>query len=162
MEKEIKRRQLLRELGFPFLDFGRPYDPLQVKIKMPKETFGRDRFGKKTYFAFGPFTEWTETWMISAETDYRFWEFFIRHPKYKSVWRFKLDQVSILFEAEPFFDIMQNASRGNKLNFFRRAVIESDDEVKTFLEKVAGSNLSAKDKRRAKTWLYRRTRNLDI
>lgn len=151
-----------RQLGFPLIDFGRIYEPVEVKIKMPEEKFGRDRFGKKAYFAYGPFKEWTKTWIISAETDYLVREFFVRHPVYGFVWSFYPNAINILFEAEPFFYIMEHASRVNKLCFFRRAVVESDDEVKAFLKKVDASNLSDKDKRRAKTWIYRRTRNLDI
>ena len=46
--------------------------------------------------------------------------------------------------------------------FFRQAVVEDKKEVEHFLELVEASKMSEKDKNRARTWVYRRGRNLDI
>jgi len=150
-----------RGLGFPYLDLGREYAPVALKIKMPKIQIGRDRLGREV-LTFGPFKNWTETWLIAAEVDYRVREFFIMHPQNRVVLRFRPDTISVLFDALSFFYIMQYASRGNKLMFFRRAVVEDQKEVEQFLNLVEDSDLSDKDKRRAKTWIYRRIKNLDI
>lgn len=152
----------LKALGFPFLMSGREYDPVEVKIKMSKETLGRDRKGWQTYPSYGPYDEWTKLWCISAGSDYRLYHFFIRHPNFQIVCSFNRTDVQILFEAEPFFYIMENASRNNKLMFFRQAVVEDEKEVEHFLELVEASDMSEKDKNRARTWVYRRGRNLDI
>jgi len=150
-----------RSMGFPFVDIGRKYDPVEVQIKMPL-TFGLDGHGKSSCFLFGPYNQWVKTWVMSAETDYHVWQFLIKHPSYSCVCLFFPENVQVLFEAKPFFYLMKNASRANKLNFFRRAVVESSDEALAFLEMIEKSDLSEKDKRRARTWLYRRQKNLNI
>ena len=149
--------------GFPSLMLGRPYDPVHVKIKIPHKAVALDRYsGRRTYFYYGPFEEWTPTLVLSAETDYRIYSFFVKHPVYAFVHILHPSFVLILFEAESFFYLMRYASRGNKLNFFRHTVVESPEEAEKFCNMVKSSDLSDKDKRRALTWVYRRQKNLGI
>ena len=59
----------------------------------------------------------------------------------------------ILFEAEPFLTIMKTFRRQDKFVFFKHAVISDQAEVKKFLILIEQSDLSEKDRNRAKTWL---------
>lgn len=61
--------------------------------------------------------------------------------------------IKLVFDAEKFFYIMENASRRNKLNFFKNAKLPSIKEANKFLALVDSSNLSGKDRNRAYTWM---------
>ncbi len=60
----------------------------------------------------------------------------------------------ILFEAEPFVTIMKTFRRQDKFVFFKHAVLNDPTEVRKFLALIEQSDLSEKDRNRARTWLH--------
>jgi len=59
----------------------------------------------------------------------------------------------IRFEAEPFLTIMETFRRQDKFVFFKNAVLVDPAEVNKFLALVEASELSEKDRHRARTWV---------
>ena len=143
-----------KSLGFARVYTERHYMPVPLKIRVAKKCYlADDVTGEKRRLWCT--NEFVEYYLISGQNYHFNYCFFIKDDRsaYAGYLVGDDDAVEIVFDAEKFFYLMEHASRKNKLNFFRRAVVTDAAEATKFLALVSSSDLSVKDKNRAHTWM---------
>ena len=146
------------ELGFQAAMTERCYMPIPLKVTFKRELIG-----------FNPFNVWqesmkhgpddidgTECYVLAARDQEDNHSLFIEGPEDETCYAYDafMGGIELVFEAEKFLYVMENASKNNKLMFFRNAKIPSILEANKFLALVDASLcLSIKDRNRAWTWM---------
>jgi len=146
----------LSDMGFQTALMRRCYLPVLLKTTFHSTLIGDNPFNfwkKAVKYGLESIDE-TACYVLAAR-DEEHHVFFIKTPHDEDAYVYDAcdGQISFVFDAEVFIYVMKNASRANKLLFFRNAVLPSIVEANKFLTLVEHSDLSFKDRNRAWTWI---------
>ncbi len=145
------------DLGFQGTLTARPYTPVLLKVSFTEALTGSNPLNLwQETVTYGPDDmHETECHVLSARDLNDEYGLFIAGPEDEVAYAYDADmqRIKLVFDAEKFFYVMENASRRNKLNFFKNAVLPSIVEANKFLALVDSSNLSGKDRNRAYAWM---------
>ena len=154
-------------LGFSGVEMRRLYMPVPIKVTFTEVLFGQNTFNCwQECIKHGPkdMNE-TECYVLSARDVDDEYALFIESLEDEIAYGYdpNMGRIKLTFEADKFLYIMEHASRANKLNYFRNAVLPSIVEANKFLSLVDDSIvLSSKDKNRAYTWIQQLLKGKNI
>lgn len=157
----------LSNLGFQVAHMERGYMPMPLKVTFTGELVGSNPFHIwQEDIIYGPedMNE-TECYVVAGRDLEDRYCLFIMGPEDEVAYGYDADmgRIQITFDAEKFAYIMENASRRNKLIFFRNAKLPSIVEAKKFLALIDNSlTISEKDRNRAWTWMQQMVKGRSI
>ena len=142
------------QLGF-VMPVCRCYMPVPLQVRINKDCVFALSFLESKVVPHSP--DWQEAYVMAAEDFDRDGEhaLFIRRISQERDAHQIVghdDAIELMFDAEKFFYIMENASKQNKLVFFRHAYLPNIVEANKFLALIDHSDLGRKDRNRAYTW----------
>ena len=153
------------DMGFQLAWVNKEYMPIPLKVTFSKKLLGYDPFLTPEFFTPETFNE-KECYVMAARDETNEYSLFVKYPDSEDrAYAFSTftGSISLVFEAEKFLYIMENASKQNKLILFRHAVLPNITEANKFLALVENSTaLSPKDHNRAWTWIEQMAKGRNI
>lgn len=157
----------MRDLCFQVAHTERAYMPVALKVTFTDEQTGSNPFHAwQEDMTYGPEEMFeTECYVLAGRDFADDHVLFILGPEDEVAYGYdaRMGRIELTFEAEAFAYIMENASRANKLTFFRSAKIRSIVEANKFLAVIDNSlTISEKDRNRAWTWVQQLVKGRSI
>lgn len=157
----------LCDLGFQIAHMERGYMPMPLKVTFTDELMGSNPFHAwQEDITYGPEDmNQTECHVVAGRDLNDQYCLFIMGPEDEVAYGYDPDmgRIQITFDAEKFAYIMENASKRNKLIFFRNAKLPSIVEANKFLAIIDNSRtISEKDYKRAWTWMQQMVKGRPI